>query len=303
MFYESNSCGQRQLRKQGDDRLFASAALILMTSVTIVGACHADTTSKPKSDKSCDIAAAVVDPGDPWPFPKSWYLSPEQSAKVMVGMTPPADDEQDLRELETAADLAQSTPNCQRALGEQKYTNFAAFFGIDAAGKELLTAKEIEIWLPLMARIRVEQDIITWPYKDTTDAHAIHRDRPFVAYQTPPHSLHVCPGTKGIADPAHVTPEEASEYQKSHGMSFPSAHASESEAQARVLGAIYPSKKQRLLERARQIGMDREILRVHFPSDVSVGSTIGDRIADELLNSPRFLADLDAIKVCKHAGE
>ena len=85
-----------------------------------------------------------------------------------------------------------------------------------------------------------------------------------------------------------VTPEPSS--------SYPSGSASTAEVWARVLGELFPEQRQPLLDRARQIGTDRTLAGVHFPSDVTDGFKLGDAVADKLLATDDFRAALEQAK-------
>jgi hypothetical protein len=70
--------------------------------------------------------------------------------------------------------------------------------------------------------------------------------------------------------------------------SYPSAHAVRGVVWSRILAEIFPEKKERLLKRGLQMGEDRVIAGIHFPSDVAAGQKLGDAIADKLLADPEF---------------
>ena len=48
---------------------------------------------------------------------------------------------------------------------------------------------------------------------------------------------------------------------------------------AEVLAEIYPDQRDALLARGRQIGFDRIIGGVHYPSDVVAGAALGTLVA------------------------
>lgn len=262
------------------------------------------TSTSLSSEAACTIAAQIQDPGDPWPLPQvGWYLSALQIAEIMKGETPPPTDNADLAEIVHSPHFAQNDASCNRALQTQNYRDLGAFFSVDENGGPLLTPEEIGRVRALMARIRVEQDLVTWPYKDTDPSHypsvkGFNRNRPFIAYMDPPNNLRVCKGTKGVRDPDKIGKEEQTKIQSQMGSSFPSAHAAESIAQARALGLIFAERKERLLARAQQIGRDRVILRVHYPSDVAASFRIGDKIFEALRGSSRFMQDIEAVRLC-----
>jgi len=65
--------------------------------------------------------------------------------------------------------------------------------------------------------------------------------------------------------------------------SFPSGHAAEAYALAKVLGNKYPKKQKELDSMAEKIGMSRIQMGNHFPSDVKAGKKVGLIIADAYL--------------------
>lgn len=66
--------------------------------------------------------------------------------------------------------------------------------------------------------------------------------------------------------------------------SYPSGHATISRLYARVLGVIFPERKNQFLERADVIAFHRVLGGVHHPSDIEAGKIFGDALADEYLN-------------------
>ena len=81
--------------------------------------------------------------------------------------------------------------------------------------------------------------------------------------------------------------------------SYPSGHATRGVLVARVLAALAPARRDALLELGRQVGYDRVIAGVHYPSDVLAGQQLGDAIADALLATPAFRADLEAARAAE----
>ncbi len=78
--------------------------------------------------------------------------------------------------------------------------------------------------------------------------------------------------------------------------SYPSGHATRAVLWARVLAVLSPKDKEALRERARLVAIDRVIAGVHYPTDVAAGLALGDAIADELMKSEAFKADLEKAK-------
>jgi acid phosphatase (class A) len=78
--------------------------------------------------------------------------------------------------------------------------------------------------------------------------------------------------------------------------SYPSGHATRSMLWAHLLIAIFPDKTEAVLARANQIGDDRVIAGVHFPSDVAAGKILGAEIARLLLTNDKFKEEFASAK-------
>jgi len=78
--------------------------------------------------------------------------------------------------------------------------------------------------------------------------------------------------------------------------SYPSGHSTRATLWALVLAQIFPDQKDALMARARQVGDDRVLGGVHFPSDVEAGRKLAAAIADQMLTDPDFQSQLAAAK-------
>jgi acid phosphatase (class A) len=78
--------------------------------------------------------------------------------------------------------------------------------------------------------------------------------------------------------------------------SYPSGHATRGMLYALILCEIAPEKKDAILDRGREIGWDRVIAGVHYPSDVVAGRTLGQAIMQSLWSDPSFREQLDKVK-------
>jgi len=76
--------------------------------------------------------------------------------------------------------------------------------------------------------------------------------------------------------------------------SYPSDRAAQSRICAVVLGELFPAKKAQLVAKADQVGFDRVVAGIHFPSDVRAGQDLGQAIAAKILQSAAFKVDLAA---------
>ena len=76
--------------------------------------------------------------------------------------------------------------------------------------------------------------------------------------------------------------------------SYPSGHSTRATVFAELLVHAIPSHREALMERGRQIGWDRVIAGIHFPSDVYGGRVLGHAIAQSMLRDPALRAELAA---------
>jgi hypothetical protein len=73
--------------------------------------------------------------------------------------------------------------------------------------------------------------------------------------------------------------------------SYPSGHAMRGALWSIILAKLAPEEQDRILARGAQIGEDRIIGGVHFPSDVAAGQKLGSTLALRLLSNPAFQRD------------
>ena len=64
-----------------------------------------------------------------------------------------------------------------------------------------------------------------------------------------------------------------------HSFSYPSGHAARGAVESAVLAALLPARKDAILERGRQVGNDRAMAGIHYPSDVEAGQRLGAALA------------------------
>jgi acid phosphatase (class A) len=77
---------------------------------------------------------------------------------------------------------------------------------------------------------------------------------------------------------------------------YPSGHSVLARLFALVLADLYPDRRDALDARARRIARHRVMSGMHHPSDVEVGREIGELLHAKLAASPRFQADLAALR-------
>jgi len=75
--------------------------------------------------------------------------------------------------------------------------------------------------------------------------------------------------------------------------SYPSGHAMRGVLWSMILAKLDPDHETSLLARGTQIGEDRIIAGVHFPSDVAAGQKLGRYLAARFLSDARFDHDLE----------
>ncbi|HTW94161.1 MAG TPA: phosphatase PAP2 family protein [Tepidisphaeraceae bacterium] len=78
--------------------------------------------------------------------------------------------------------------------------------------------------------------------------------------------------------------------------SYPSSHSTRGTVYAELLADIFPDKRAAILERGRQLGWDRVIAGVHYPSDVAAGRVLGQALAQAFEKSPEYQQRLAAVK-------
>jgi acid phosphatase (class A) len=78
--------------------------------------------------------------------------------------------------------------------------------------------------------------------------------------------------------------------------SYPSGHAMRGALWGEILAKMMPNLREQLLARGAQIGHDRIIAGVHFPTDVAAGQKLGLVIAHWMMGSSAFRRDLKRAK-------
>ncbi|MFI5380819.1 MAG: phosphatase PAP2 family protein [Tepidisphaerales bacterium] len=78
--------------------------------------------------------------------------------------------------------------------------------------------------------------------------------------------------------------------------SYPSGHATRGILMAWIIAELDPDHRDALMDRAREIGWDRVIAGVHYPSDIVAGRVLGQALAQEMDANPEFQRELAAAK-------
>ena len=79
--------------------------------------------------------------------------------------------------------------------------------------------------------------------------------------------------------------------------SYPSGHATHSMLLALVLSEIFPDRRNELISLAQQIGHDRVLGGVHYPSDVQAGQTLAKAIFNAMKRCPEFQRQIERAKI------
>ena len=80
------------------------------------------------------------------------------------------------------------------------------------------------------------------------------------------------------------------------GGSYPSGTSSVGYLTGIVLASMVPEKAAALFARGREIGFNRLVLGVHYPTDVEAGRLLATAIATSLFQNPTFLEDFAEAK-------
>jgi acid phosphatase (class A) len=96
--------------------------------------------------------------------------------------------------------------------------------------------------------------------------------------------------------PRFIEPQIKPIFEKMDEPCYPSGHSTQSMAMALVLAELCPERKAALVDRALEIGWNRIIAGVHYPSDNVAGRVLGQAIAQAMLADPAFQAELAKAK-------
>jgi acid phosphatase (class A) len=78
--------------------------------------------------------------------------------------------------------------------------------------------------------------------------------------------------------------------------SYPSGHATRGVLYALLMADIFSEHRAELLEQGRQVGWDRVVGGVHYPSDVAAGRVLGQALAAKLMSKPEFRSQFELVK-------
>jgi acid phosphatase (class A) len=83
---------------------------------------------------------------------------------------------------------------------------------------------------------------------------------------------------------------------------YPSGHATRGMMYAMVLAELVPESKVKIMARGAEIGWDRVIAGVHYPSDIDAGRTLGRALGRALFATPAFQQKLAQMKILVDAA-
>ncbi len=207
------------------------------------------------------------------------YLTPDDITATIALLSPPPEDgsPEQKAEIQTLLDFQQKrTP--EDVARAEKNSHLSGFMFADVLG-EWFNAKELPVTAKFLSSVAPESKAVVVAAKPK-----FHRVRPYVT------------------DP-RIQPS----LEKETGFCYPSGHATGGMTYALILAEMFPDQKDALIARGKQIGEDREVGGMHYPSDVAAGQTIAAEIVKRLLANPEFHAALEkAVEECHadaHAGK
>jgi hypothetical protein len=77
---------------------------------------------------------------------------------------------------------------------------------------------------------------------------------------------------------------------------YPSSHALQGCMVARTLALLFPENAEELMAVGVQIGREREIAGIHYPSDSKAGRALGEELFARLQQNEKFLAEVEAAR-------
>lgn len=72
--------------------------------------------------------------------------------------------------------------------------------------------------------------------------------------------------------------------------SYPSGHTFQAYVNAELLAAIFPERRDAIMERAQEVGWGRIVAGVHFPTDIEAGRRLAEAVMRLEFKNPQFQA-------------
>jgi len=96
--------------------------------------------------------------------------------------------------------------------------------------------------------------------------------------------------------PYDADPQVQPAIDREPSFSYPSGHATRGLAFALILAELAPGRREAILEAGRQVGVNRVVGGVHYPSDIEAGQRLGAQWARAWLASPGNRARLEGLR-------
>jgi len=191
------------------------------------------------------------------------YVAPDQFDFEQLLGAPPADDSARHRqELDRMLSLqADRTPAEERRCKSEETISVFAFSDVLGGW---FNAKDLPVTSELMQQVQDQVKAVADVAKDKWK-----RVRPPLADRR----IHPC-------------------VKLERSPSYPSSHATRGIVWATLLCQIFPERTDALMARGKQIGDDRVLGGMHYPTDVAAGQKLGAEIARLLLANPDFQSEL-----------
>jgi acid phosphatase (class A) len=190
--------------------------------------------------------------------PKPIEVAPAKPFAYQIPGAPIAGSPEDQSDYKTLLDLqhTRNPDDCTRGRSEVKIS-LGSFYGPPYGP---LSYKEVANLTHLFEVVVKD----AWPLIGSAKQNW-KRPRPFITHK----DLHPCAKLEG-------------------SYSYPSGHSALAHYYMHILTDIYPNRKAAFEKRAEEIAHDRNLVGVHYPSDVRDGKLMGDQIYDYLAQDKKF---------------
>jgi acid phosphatase (class A) len=192
------------------------------------------------------------------------FLTKDDVAATIALLSPPPKDgsPEQQKEIATLLDLQKNrTP--QDVARAEKNSHLSGALFAEVLG-DWFNARDLPLTAKLMIDVGHEAGVVDSAAKDK-----FQRNRPF------------------------VTDSRVHPTLKAAGFSYPSGHSTAGMTYALILAEMFPEHREALIAKGKQIGDDRAVAGVHYPSDVVGGQTIAAEIAKRLLANSEFHAEME----------
>ena len=249
----------------------ALGLLLALAALALLPSCRTDRRGGPPGDATATLpvspAATAPSTSRPTTIPAPGYVKPDQFDYRRIMGDPPADDSPEHRaEVARMLDFqATRTPEIvRRCQDEEDVTAFAFATVLGDWFNERDLPQTAAVMRYAFADAKAVSDAAKKVWTRTRPAKANPQIHPCVRPELTP--------------------------------SYPSGHAVRGVVWATLLAEVFPEKRDELMARGRQIGDDRFVAGMHYPTDVAAGQKLGAEVAAKLLASEPFRATLERAK-------